>query len=278
MIVHDVPQNDDAWFEARLGLPTASRAKDLVTPKTLEVSDSAVRYGLELAWQRHTGRLPPERHVGTFAMRRGSEQEEIASLTYAERCDVELVKVGFVTDDRRRFGGSPDRIVRFGTLGVELKCPGLAEYLRVLAHYEAFGVPPAEYLPQVQMLMLACETPAWDLVFYHEEDPCELLIIPVRRCRMWSGLLMRGIVTCERAARGQEAMLTRRAVRLAGTHYLDGVRLPSVGTEPEPYLLAFADQDAGPVPVRKSGKKASRAVRSRSPAGSRPRGKKAAVA
>ena len=255
MIVHDVPQNEDAWFEARLGIPTASRAKELVTPKTLEVSTSAARYGRELAWQRHSGRLPSDRNVGTYAMRRGSELEEIARLTYAERYDIEVNTVGFVTDDRRRFGGSPDGIIRFHVRGAEFKAPGLMEYLRVMDHYERFGVPPDEYVPQVQMLMLACETPLWDLVFYHDEDPCELIIIPVRRCRMWSGLLMRGIVTAEREAKRFEKVLARRASRSIGTHYLAGERLPSVGTEPEPYLAAFAAHDAGPPPVRRIAKK-----------------------
>ncbi len=48
MIVVDCVQGSDEWKRARLGVPTASRFDDILTPKTFKIAAGRVDYMHEL--------------------------------------------------------------------------------------------------------------------------------------------------------------------------------------------------------------------------------------
>jgi hypothetical protein len=54
MIVRDLEQGSQAWLAIRLGIPTASRFKDIVTPAKADKSKSATAYMYELLAERLT--------------------------------------------------------------------------------------------------------------------------------------------------------------------------------------------------------------------------------
>lgn len=211
MIEHEAPQNSEAWRAARLGLPTASRAASLVTPKTRVRSASLVAYADRLALELYRG-APAETFGGSRATERGHRYEPNARAAYAYLADVDVRRPGFCTDDRGRFGASPDGLV--GTAGgLEAKCPEDAEFIRVLMHVEACGQAPSEYLPQVHMLLLVTGRRWWDLVFWHPDLPEEPVIVRVWRDRVWDRCLVRQIGACRRRRDLVLATLRARAER-----------------------------------------------------------------
>lgn len=196
MIEHDAPQNSPEWLAARLGLPTASRATSLVTPKTLAPSAQLGPYADRLALALYRG-TPGTDFTNARATERGHRWEPQARAAYAWLADVDVRRPGFCTDDRRRYGASPDGLIGDAG-GLETKCPEDAEYIRVLMHVERHGRAPAEYLPQVHMQMLVTERAWWDLVFWHPDMPEEPVIVRVRRERAWDRRLIRRIAACRR--------------------------------------------------------------------------------
>jgi len=55
MITLELEQGTPEWFSARLGIPTASRYKDIVTPARGDKSKSYMTYLYELLAERMTG-------------------------------------------------------------------------------------------------------------------------------------------------------------------------------------------------------------------------------
>ena len=81
-----------------------------------------------------------------------------------------MTKVGFVTDDLKRYGCSPDRLVGEDGL-LEIKCQIAKEHIKSLEYYAKNGKPPTTYIAQIQGQMLVCEREWVDLMFYHPDLP-----------------------------------------------------------------------------------------------------------
>ena len=149
MIVHDAAQGSLAWHRARLGLPTASMAASLVTP-TGRASSAVEGYADRLAMQRYRG-AASDAFAGSDATARGHAFEPRARAAYAWLVGTDVRECGFCTDDRGRFGGSPDGLIGEDG-GLEIKCPLMPAFVAALMHVEEHGRAPAVYLPQVHML------------------------------------------------------------------------------------------------------------------------------
>lgn len=110
MIHHDHPQGSEAWLEARRGVITGSRFKDCRDKlKSGGASKACIAYAMDTARERCGGKVPPK--FQNAAMRTGTEQESPARLRY-ERTTRNLVEeVGFITDDEKMFGLSPDGLI-----------------------------------------------------------------------------------------------------------------------------------------------------------------------
>ncbi len=135
MIIHDVQQGTREWLRVRLGVVTASRASDLITPKTLKRSASIKPYIHELVAETLLGE--PLNDVGGGWMDRGNRVEVEARNAYAIHVMTDVRQVGFVTTDDGRLGYSPDGLV--GEDGaVEIKCPKIENHIANLLEREAF--------------------------------------------------------------------------------------------------------------------------------------------
>ena len=160
-------QGSAEWFNARNGIPTASRFCDIITPDgKRRTGEKPRKYALELAGERLTGK-PHSRFV-TDAMQRGKILEPVAREWY-RRCTQQTVsEVGFILSDCGRYGASPDGITATG--GVEIKCPGRLALLDMADECQTSD----DYQTQVQGNMLVTNRNHWDFVLFSDETglPC----------------------------------------------------------------------------------------------------------
>lgn len=170
MIIHDCAQNSPEWYEARRGLVTASEFKTIIgVQKDAKDKITRAKYLRKLAGERITG----ERADGftNAAMERGHEMEERARCRYVLETNANITRVGFVTDDARTVGASPDSFVDGGG-GLEIKT---AEPHILIAHLErAIEDPtyfPAEHVAQVQGNMFIGEREWWEIAIFWPAMP-----------------------------------------------------------------------------------------------------------
>lgn len=158
----EYPQGSAAWHALRLGIPTASRCSDLVTPVKGDLSKSRFKYAYQLVAERVL-REPLATDIGHLPwIIEGKEKEAEAAQMYAEITGAELVKVGFVAADHGRWGCSPDRLItNTGRGAVEIKAPTEVVQIGYL-----LGGPGDDYRPQCQMQILVCDL-EWVDFFAH---------------------------------------------------------------------------------------------------------------
>lgn len=167
MKIIECQQGSPEWFEARKGIPTASRFSKILTPKTLKLSASADDLICELIGERMS-LIPPEGADAFMnrAMRWGTECEAEARAWYAMEADMDVRQVGFVLTDDGRIGASPDGLVGDDG-GLELKCPQASTQVA----YLLAGELPAEYKAQVHGALIVTNRKWWDFLSYHPGLP-----------------------------------------------------------------------------------------------------------
>ena len=110
MIEHPHPQGSQAWLDARMGVITASRAKDARDRDTKgRPSAKMLGYAMDVARERCGGKAAPI--YQNAAMRMGSEEEQFAAIEYMARTGLQLDEAYFMTTDDGKFGVSLDRWV-----------------------------------------------------------------------------------------------------------------------------------------------------------------------
>lgn len=167
MLIHDVLQGTTAWLSLRAGIPTASSFDRIIT-KSGKPSSQAEKYMHRLLAERMIGR--PVTEVTTFWQGRGLQLESEAVAYYEGVRDQDTSLVGFVTNDDRTIGASPDRLVGENGL-LEIKVP--AEHTHV-SYLLTRGVD-AEYYPQVQGQLWVTGRSWLDIMSYHPEMPPALI-------------------------------------------------------------------------------------------------------
>jgi len=168
MRVIDCEQTSPEWFAARLGVPTGSCFKDLITSQGKR-SASFDKYANTLIAERLMNR-PPESFTSDW-MLRGTELEPQARAFYEFTMDVEVKQVGFCLLDSGKAGASPDGLT--DTSGLEIKCPAPHTHVEYLTK----GKLPAAYVPQVQGEMWICERDTWDFMSFHPDMPPLLVTV-----------------------------------------------------------------------------------------------------
>lgn len=173
MIVHDIAQGSEEWFQLRLARPTASRFSAILTkPKKQEdgISRTAFAYLCECFAEWALGE--PLDGMSSPWMERGQRQEAEALAHYQAflaPADADVQAVGFVTldDDLLSAGCSPDALV--GEDGaLELKLHGAKQHA-------AFMFEPERFLKmhyaQVQGGLWITGRKWWHLVAYNPVLP-----------------------------------------------------------------------------------------------------------
>lgn len=162
MKIMQMEQGSAEWMDARLGIPTASRFSDIITPKTLKPSSSSTEYRNQLLAEWLLGYAIDWSNGGSAWTDRGREMEAEARSFYEMQFDVDVARVGFVTRDDGRVGGSPDGLV--GTDGgVEIKCPALHTHIGYLLDPQTLA---AKYRAQVQGYLYLTDRQWWDVLSY----------------------------------------------------------------------------------------------------------------
>jgi hypothetical protein len=199
MIVVDCPQYSDTWWSSRVGIPTASCFKDILT-STGKKASAFDRYANTLAAERLMGRTPES--FESDWMKRGTELEPQARAFYCFDADRDVPEVGFCTLDDGSAGASPDGLM--DDRGLEIKCPAPHTHVEYLAK----GKLPAAYLPQVQGSMWICEREQWDFLSFHPDMPP--LLITVDRDEKFIALLAELVAALnEKVAKTVETIRSR---------------------------------------------------------------------
>ena len=130
MSIHiEVDQNTAAWSEMRLGVPTASEMKRIVT-KTCKLSTARADYIDELLQEWYTGE--PYNDFNGEWLEYGKTHEPEALAYYEFHRNTEIAPAGiFFKDSSKTIAASPDGLV--GEQGLlEAKCRSLKHYMRAV--------------------------------------------------------------------------------------------------------------------------------------------------
>lgn len=171
LIIDTLEQGSPEWHQARLGIPTASQFKRILTP-TGKLAAAADTYKNELLADWIKGES--QKTFKSEAMENGSITEHEARLVYKFITGSETEEVGLgYLDERRTIAASPDSLVDDDG-GLELKCPILATHIG----YCRAKACPAEYKTQVQGNLWVFERDWWDFMSYSVDHPPLIVRVP----------------------------------------------------------------------------------------------------
>jgi putative phage-type endonuclease len=165
-------QRSEEWFQARLGLVTASRVADVLAKIKSGESASRRNYKIQLVSERLTGERQ-ETYINQ-AMQDGIDREQFARDRYVQQFG-EVEEVGFVKHPTLEAGASPDGMV--GDDGIiEVKCPMGSTHTETLMTQDI----PSKYVPQVQFQLLVTGRKWCDFVSYNPMFPEHLQVFVKR--------------------------------------------------------------------------------------------------
>lgn len=170
-------QRTPEWYQARVGMFTASRAADMTA--TIKTGEAAARRDLrlQLVCERLTGQPQEEPYVNAV-MQRGIDKEIDAFAAYEALTGLLARPVGFLAHDSLMAGCSPDGMVGEEG-GVELKCPKSATHLGYLRSRTI----PKDYLVQIQHSLWITGAAWWDFLSFDDRFPLPLQTFYVRVTR-----------------------------------------------------------------------------------------------
>jgi len=163
MIILNIEQRSEAWYEARCGRVTGTRFADLVAGESTKTYKNLIS---DIACEIITGRQD-DGYVSP-AMEHGIETEPEARAEYETITGVKVTDAGFIIPDEGQkyhewIGISPDGLPPAGI--IEIKCPIMRTHLE----YIEAGRLPAEYRHQVQGQLFVTGFPYCDFVSYVED-------------------------------------------------------------------------------------------------------------
>lgn len=163
----DCEQGSPAWFQARLGLPTASNFSAILAKGDGKTRKS---YMNKLAAEIVTGEMGEQ--FTSQVLERGKAMEAEARDLYAFVHDAPLTQIGFVRNGMK--GASPDSLIG-NDGGLEIKTSRADLLVNILIK----GEMPPKHKAQVQGNLWVCEREWWDLVVYWPNMP--LFVMRQRR-------------------------------------------------------------------------------------------------
>ena len=175
IIIDDIAQGSPEWFKLKAGIPSASSFKKIVTSKG-EPSKQRKDYLYELADDAIKGTYTPG--YQSKEMKAGTENEPESLKLYAFINNVELIQPGFVFDDNRMYGCSPDSIIEKWTYDYGLEVKNVLGKTQI--KYLLFGKLPTDYFQQVQGSLLITGFDRWDFFSRAPKSPdLDLFILEV---------------------------------------------------------------------------------------------------
>lgn len=158
MIIIDIEQGSNAWFQNRLGRITGTRFKALMSGESTQGFKDLIT---TLTGEILSGEI--EETYSNSNMERGKELEPIARKEYESIFETDVKEYGFVLPDEDKFyheycGVSPDGHK------LEIKCPLIKAHL----NYIEKNVMPNEYKWQVQGQMFVT---GWDYIDFMSYYP-----------------------------------------------------------------------------------------------------------
>lgn len=164
-------QQDAAWFQARLGVATASKfSKVMAQGKGGQESTERGNYRVRLALERLTGQVEPEDLSYNKDVRAGIEREPIARRLFEVETGLLVDEVSFIKLNDQPVGCSPDGLID-ADYGLEIKCPSKAVHFEYLSLKDK---PPAVYVGQVQGCMMVTGRSHWYFASFNPLFPPEL--------------------------------------------------------------------------------------------------------
>lgn len=174
--VIDAAQRSPAWFQARLGRLTGSRAAALTALTQKKEPAAAYRdLRVQLALERLTGQVQEDTWVSQ-EMRRAMALEPRAIAAYEALTGCFVQRSGFLSHNTLAVGCSLDGHVGDFAGIVEVKCPKSTTHLSYLQE----GVLPREYAPQVIHNVWVSGAAWCDFVSYDDRFPPHLQTFVVR--------------------------------------------------------------------------------------------------
>ena len=159
IIITDIEQRSDAWFQAICGNVGASSVDKIITTKG-EPSKQRTEYMMTLCAERITGK----QEVGylTQAMQNGIDREAEARSLFELSQGVEVQEVGLVYTDDKSCHCSPDGLIGENS-GLELKAPLSKTVIKYLLDHKT----PTEYFCQLQLSLYVTERESWWFCAYY---------------------------------------------------------------------------------------------------------------
>jgi len=158
-----VAQYSEEHDRLRLGIPTSSNFHKIITPQG-KPSKQWREYACVLIAERLLHRKLE--FYNSPAMERGLIVEAEAADWYEFDQDVTVQRAGFITDDRRRMGCSPDRLV--GDEGLlEIKAP----LPHTQVEYWLSGEVSERFRPQLQGQLYVSQRSWVDILCWHDVLP-----------------------------------------------------------------------------------------------------------
>lgn len=162
LITLDCEQGSEEWLAARLGIPTATGIKNIVT-QSGQKSNGWVSYLAELIAESIEGGGDSFK---SSDMQRGNELEPRARMAYEFETGSDVVQVGGVyLNADKDLMVSPDGLIPSLKKGLEIKCPKMKTHIKYLLE----GGVPVEYVIQVQAALWVTGYETWDFISYCPE-------------------------------------------------------------------------------------------------------------
>lgn len=159
IIITDIVQGSDAWFQEKLGKPSASNASKIIQNNG-KPSEQREGYLYELADQIVSGQR--EEDYKNRYMEMGNEREAESRQLYEIINDVEVEQVGVIyPNEKKQYLCSPDGLIN-REYGLELK----NVLGKTMVKYLLAGTLPPEYFSQIQMSLLITKFKFWDFCVY----------------------------------------------------------------------------------------------------------------
>jgi len=115
-VFHDIPQNEEIWFDMRAGKLTSSKLGVVMANYGKAFGEPAKKYAVSIAIEQITGRAIPSNYTNEH-MERGHQQEPLARMAYEDQTFSEVTNGGFY--DLGFVGCSTDGFVDDGVIEIK---------------------------------------------------------------------------------------------------------------------------------------------------------------